>query len=120
MRRLMRRERKCRLPYSDLVGVKCLPDNREICRQGAAGDQHRPSNHQSISQIMGISLNSYPSWRRGGVRESVAGSNLRYARPDLEVPAKLSISPASAGKQTERCVWNVLQSYLKATGGRFL
>ncbi|MBQ4935606.1 MULTISPECIES: hypothetical protein [Citrobacter freundii complex] len=42
---------------------------------------------------MGTSLNSYSAWRRGDVRESVEGSNLRYARPDLEVPAKYTFLP---------------------------
>ncbi|MFS9772399.1 hypothetical protein U0Y97_16445 [Enterobacter chuandaensis] len=42
---------------------------------------------------MGTSLNSYSAWRRGDVRESVEGSNLRYARPDLEVPAKYTFHP---------------------------
>ena len=36
---------------------------------------------------MGISLNSKSLSRRGDARESVAGSNLLYARHELEIPA---------------------------------
>lgn len=55
---------------------------------------------------MGTSLNSYSAWRRGDVRESVEGSNLRYARPDLEVHAKYTFHPhqrvTTEGKDMEQ------------------